>query len=231
MFLLMIKRLIPLLIFILVEIVLSIFVLFIETPILNILSYLVIVFAFVFSLFTLFENYNYLITIGLFFTLIADFFLVVLGNEDLRAYGMFFFMFTQLSYGIYLIFNDRKHIVPSLIIRGAINILTIIIGLIVLKEKVDPLSIFSIIYFANLISNIVVCFLNIKKLHFFLIALLLFLLCDLFVGFTTANGIYFTYEEGTFLYYLVNANFNFAWLFYIPSQTLIAITTFKVVLK
>lgn len=227
----MIKKFIPLLIFILVEIVLSIFVLFIETPILNILSYLVIVFAFVFSLFTLFENYNYLITIGLFFTLIADFFLVVLGNEDLRAYGMFFFMFTQLSYGIYLIFNDRKHIVPSLIIRGAINILTIIIGLIVLKEKVDPLSIFSIIYFANLISNIVVCFLNIKKLHFFLIALLLFLLCDLFVGFTTANGIYFTYEEGTFLYYLVNANFNFAWLFYIPSQTLIAITTFKVVLK
>ena len=227
----MIKRFIPLLIFILVEIVLSIFVLFIETPILNILSYLVIVFAFIFSLFTLFKNYNYLITIGLFFTLLADLFLVVLGNEDLRAYGMFFFVFTQLSYGIYLIFNDRKHIVPSLIIRGAINILTIIIGLIVLKEKADPLSIFSIIYFANLISNIVVCFLNIKKLYFFLIALLLFLLCDLFVGFTTANGIHFTYEDGTFLYYLVNANFNFAWLFYIPSQTLIAITTYKVVLK
>ena len=201
----MIKRFIPLLIFILVEIVLSIFVLFIETPILNILSYLVIVFAFIFSLFTLFKNYNYLITIGLFFTLLADLFLVVLGNEDLRAYGMFFFVFTQLSYGIYLIF--------------------------VLKEKADPLSIFSIIYFANLISNIVVCFLNIKKLYFFLIALLLFLLCDLFVGFTTANGIYFTYEDGTFLYYLVNANFNFAWLFYIPSQTLIAITTYKVVLK
>ena len=54
------------------------------------------------------------------------------------------------------------------------------------------------------------------------VGLLLFLLCDVFVGFSVL-GEYLTVSEGTFAYFLAHPGFNAAWLFYVPAQTLLGL--------
>ena len=132
-------------------------------------------------------------------------------------------MIVQFIYGYYLLINDKDHLKISIIIRLVINVILITAGILVLKDNTDFLSMFSVIYLANIISNIIACFLNLKKYYLLLIGLFLFLLCDVYTGLFIADGTYLTYKESGLLYSLVNANFNFTWFFYIPSQTIIAI--------
>jgi hypothetical protein len=50
-------------------------------------------------------------------------------------------------------------------------------------------------------------------------------MCDIYTGLVIADGTYLHYVENGFFYHLVNLDFNITWLFYIPSQALIAIYT------
>ena len=217
------KKLITLSTLILFELILFILILFVPNNHVYIFCYASVLITFASTLIFLFNYKKYLIPVALFFTAIADLFLVFLGGIEFRAWGMFFFMIVQFVYGYYILINDKYHFKISIIIRVVINILLIVLGLIILKDKIDFLSMFSIIYLANIITNIICCCMNLKKYYLLLIGLILFILCDIHTGLVIADGAYLTYTEGSLIYNIVHANFNFTWFFYIPSQTIIAI--------
>lgn len=208
---------------IIIEAILFVLILFIDPPYGWFFCYATVAIAFIFILFFVFQKKEYLIPLALLLTLFADFFLVILARPTDRPYGMFFFMLVQFIYGIYLFINDPIHRKQTIILRVIINLVLVITGIIVLKKQIDALSLFSIIYFANIITNIICCLFNFRKFKLLFIALVLFILCDIHTGLVVADGIYLTYRAGGLIYKLVNTPFNFTWFFYIPSQTLIAL--------
>ena len=91
-------------------------------------------------------------------------------------------------------------------------------------DKTDMLSIVSIFYYANLITNIVFSFLNFKKLPIIAIGLVLFLCCDTLIGLDILVHSYFQVRTRTLLDMILYPGFDLAWAFYIPSQALLAIS-------
>jgi len=188
----------------------------------QILCYVSVCLAFLFSaIFAPFRR-NKLITLGLLFTLCADRFLVFLNSELDRSLGMSFFLIVQSIYAIYLHLDCKKYCLLALIIRAAVNLICIAVCLIIFQGKVDYITVTSALYLANLVCNIICCCLDIKSYYVMLIGFVCFLLCDIHTGLCAADGLYFTYREGGFIYWLVNIPVNITWLFYIPSQTLLS---------
>ena len=105
--------------------------------------------------------------------------------------------------------------------------IAIVITIIVLKEKTDALSLISLFYYANLIMNIVFAFMQTKKSTIFAIGLLLFAMCDFFIGLSVMADSYLQLSAENLLYKLNDLDFNFAWLFYVPSQACIALSLLK----
>ena len=93
----------------------------------------------------------------------------------------------------------------------------------VLGENTDALALVSMFYYANLILNIVFAFFNFKKSWVLIFGLICFLICDTFIGVSNMVA-YINLENNPFLYTLLNPGFNAAWAFYVPSQTLLAIS-------
>ena len=213
-------------IFVLIETILCVLVQTTSGNLLVFVSFLAIVLSFVFSLITIKKNYNYILTsIGLLTTVCADIFLVVL-NPIIQLPAMIFFSITQICYfiRIYLNQNDRKIRIIHLVVRILLVVIALIATIIVLKENTDLLSLISLFYYANLLVNVVFSFITNKKSLLFSIGLACFAMCDLFIGFSVLNDSYIELKEGTLLYFLANPGFNIAWIFYIPSQTLIALS-------
>ena len=168
-------------------------------------------------------NNAHLIWLGLAFTCVADFFLVVCSPAR-QIEGMFSFSLTQLTYCIYLFLQERqerKRFI-HLLVRVVVVMVCSIAPFFVLYENVDLLSVLSMFYISNLVLNAVFAFLQ-KQLRLFGVGLLLFILCDFAVGFCAGAGIYFEVVKGGLIAAIVNSSFNVAWLFYLPSQTIIAI--------
>ena len=214
--------------FVLLETVLCIAVQITTGLILTAVSFGAVVLAFVFSLITLKKDFNnILISFGLLTSVIADIFLVVI-NPRIQNIAMISFSITQIFYFIRIYLNtiDKKIKIIHIITRIFIIVLSIFLTIVVLKEKTDFLSIISIFYYANLLLNVVfsIC---IKKFKIFSIGLICFALCDMFIGLNILCSAYIKISEGSLLYFLANPNFNFAWLFYVPSQTLIALSCIK----
>lgn len=168
---------------------------------------------------------------GLFCTVIADFFLVL--PSDLtytrQVLGVAFFCFVQFFYFGFLFCetqSKRKKLVHG-ITRLCIIAVALIALFIVLKSETDLLSFLSLFYVANLATNALFAFCQGKKGVLFGIGLVLFLCCDLFVGFSSAIGVYLPVSETSWLYKLVFADFNFIWFFYLPSQTVIGVSLAK----
>lgn len=195
-------------------------------------SFGAIVLACLFSVVLYTKTSEYALTqIALFFTVIADLFLVVLGSH--REIAMVSFSFTQICYflRIYLAQNSKKERIVHLSVRGAFTIFALILTVVVLKEKTDFLSLVSLFYYANLLMNVIYSYMELKKSILFPIGLTLFALCDLFIGFGALDELYMSIEKGTLLYWLSNPGFNLAWLFYVPSQALLSLSLAKTKLK
>ena len=95
---------------------------------------------------------------------------------------------------------------------------------IVLGEGADALAVVSVFYFVQLIMSCVFAFINTRRGSLILpIGLLLFLMCDIFVGFGNL-GAYLPIEPGTLAFWLAYPPINMAWVFYLPSQTLLGIS-------
>ncbi len=216
-----------LIIFLSLQLVLYYLTLFVGDVIGNTSSFIIVALSFLFSLLFLdFKNSKFVTQIALFFTVIADIFLVLLTprTELNQSIAMTSFSIVQLAYLLIILSEqtNKKVNVVNLIIRTSLTILIIIITIIVLKEKINYLAIISMFYYVNLILNVVFSFINVKKSPLLAIGLLAFLLCDTVIGLQVASSSFITITN-EFLLSIINANFNLAWLFYAPSQVILAI--------
>ena len=208
--------------------VLGVLVQLTEGRTLVIISYACIVINAVFAIFLNTGRASATLThAGLLFTLFADYFLVYSENK-LMLPAMVFFNLTQLCYGarLLLLAEDKKQRIVQLALRGAVMTLGALLPVIVLGSDADALAIISIMYFANLLLNAGIAVSAFRRSPFLAVGLLLFIGCDIFVGFGALH-MYLPITEGTFAYFLAYPPFNAAWLFYVPSQALITLSMLR----
>lgn len=194
----------------------------------NIVSYLSIVLTFLFGLiFIKNKKYNYLISLGLIFTLISDYFLVLNNpaTENAKCIAMTTFSVAQLIYFVYILLNsnNKKLKLVNIISRVILSILMTIITCFVCGNKINYLAVISVFYYTNITLNLIFSLTEFKIFNYFAIALILFVLCDTVIGLNSAIGVFIIVPETSIIYKIVFAPFNLAWLFYLPSQVLIAI--------
>lgn len=212
--------------FILIQGIMLFYILNTSGEINSIFSLFSISFCAMFTFFVLLINKrSYLIFIAQIFTLCADICLLAFTPQK-QILSMIFFSLTQIFYAIYLLRYYKEKFL-TIIIRLILIILAETLTLMVLKEKADALSLISLFYFANLISNILFAFIKIRKLPLFAVGLLLFSFCDILVGLSTAIGVYIFVDTNSFIYKLAYPGFNLIWTFYVPSQTLISLSAFN----
>lgn len=188
-----------------------------------------VVVAFLFSLIFLnFKRNKYLTQLGLLFTVVADVFLVLIEPRN-QAIAMTSFSLTQIFYFFNILqqSNSKAQNRINIILRIIFIIAVEIVALIVLKDNADYVSLIAMFYYTNLILNMVFAFVQFKINKLFAVGLLLFLLCDTFVGFQMAFDVYIFISHGSFIYKLFTLPFDFIWFFYVPSQTLIALSCVK----
>ena len=169
----------------------------------------------------------YLSAAALIFTVIADFFLVLITPTQ-QIPAMLAFLVVQSCYFVKILrfHGGRVKKTVHISVRAAVSAVAVLITLLVLGEGCDALAVISIVYFANLILNVIFSFIEIKKNALLATGLLLFLLCDIFVGLSMIDG-YLPVMEGSFIYLLAHPSFNAAWLFYVPAQTLLSLSAGK----
>lgn len=186
-------------------------------------SYSAIVLCFLYALSGV-NRENGLLVGGLFFTVLADFCLVVCSPIE-QLWGMVFFLGTQTLYALHL--HRRRLIKATLIVRLVLTVVAEVICLIVLQDRTDPLAMVSLCYYANLIMNIVDAVVCRRQNKLLPIALVLFILCDTVIGLQVASAGYLPIGEDTLLHRILFMDFNLSWLFYLPSQVLIALSAGK----
>lgn len=162
--------------------------------------------------------------IALLTTVFADLFLVVI-TPQFKDVAMTFFAITQICYALRLL-QLTKHKAVNIVLRVVYIIAVIVVTFLVLKDKTDYLSVISMFYYANLILNLVYAIAFIKKSPLFAIGLLLFLLCDTIIGLDVASGTYLNIQS-QFIQNVLDLPFNLAWVFYVPSQALLALSLHK----
>jgi hypothetical protein len=222
-------KLILLIIFLISELILGILVQTTKGNLNSFVMYMVVVLAFIFPLLFFNKNNDFILTsIGLLFTLGADFFLVIL-VPYIELPAMISFSITQICYFIRIYLNHKtiqeKRI--HIIIRITLISLIIIFAVILMDGQIDLLTLISAFYYANLISNIIFAFKQTKVSILFPIGLLLFALCDLQVGISYVNDYYISFANIPILNFIANPPINLAWVFYTPSQVLISLSIIK----
>lgn len=167
-----------------------------------------------------------LLRIAMLFTLAADYFLVLF-PETKRLEGMICFTGTQLFIFLHLLARDedRRSRKTHILVRLLLIAILVIIAYAVLGSSADALAIISIIYYANLITSMIFAPKDKRGGYLLALGLALFALCDINVGLSVLNDMYVGgFPEGSLLYNLVNADVDLAWIFYLPSQTIIPLT-------
>ena len=143
------------------------------------------------------------IKVALFFTCLADLFLLVLDKH--YTLGVFIFIFAQSTYFYYLSIVDESNFQTFMGLR----LLIIILGILVLFliKQLEILYIFVLIYFSTLILN---CLYSYKaKRYLMALGFALFICCDICVG---LHNLSCNNELVTFL----------MWVFYLPSQVILS---------
>ena len=193
------------------------------------ISYSCVVLAFLFAFIFFEKQWSYALTqLGLAFTVCADLFLVIM-NPMRQLPAMVFFSLTQICYFLRLYANHktegqkRAH----LILRVGATAIALLVTPIVLGANTDALSLVSMFYYANLGANVIMAFTQLKISPALAIGLLFFLLCDTVIGLNVMADSYISGVNDSFVLTFINSGLNWAWLFYVPSQTLIALSLFK----
>ena len=168
-----------------------------------------------------------LTVLALGFTVCADVFLVLLAEQQ-RLLAMCFFSLVQICYFVRILLENTNKATRTrhLSTRAFALVLALVLTLSVLGDGADALSVVSMLYFANLIVNIVFAFVGFKKTPLLAIGLLSFAMCDVLVGLSLID-MYISIAEDSFIYKITHTGFNLIWTFYVPSQTLIALSAAK----
>lgn len=223
------KKSIPLILFILIHLILYLFIYafkIITGKTETIADYIVVISCFLFSLvyFIIKRNSNTLIfVIAFLFTILADTNLLIL--DDNYELGILAFIIVQFAYFWYILKNMYTKDNYGYLI--AISLITIVIGVIAsLIVQIDKLLVcLVIIYISNLVINLIISIIPRKRNLLFSLGLFLFLLCDICVGCYNIGDI-IDISNTSLFYKIANLPFNIAWLFYHPSQVLLAISNY-----
>ena len=186
-------------------------------------SFVAIVLCFLHALYQV-KTVDKLLLSGLACTVAADFCLVICSPIQ-QLWGMVFFLFAQSFYAIRLHLTDRRK--PLLWIRLTLILAALSVTVLVLRNNTDALALVSLCYYANLIFNLMMAFLQWKCDKLMPIALVLFLLCDTVIGLQVACGGYLPISDTSLLYRIIFMPFNLSWFFYRPSQVLISLRSAK----
>lgn len=184
-------------------------------------SYLAIILVVLFALFVCkSKGAGHFVRLGLIFTLIADYFLVIC--EDAQLQGVLFFIVVQLAYFIYLFMREERTAVrrANTIIRTSLSLVLIVAAFAVLGEDTDALAIASVIYYGNLVVNMIFAFILGREERIFAIGLVLFAMCDLCIGLEVLFSSYLNIDASSIFY---GDHLNLPWVFYQPSQVMIAL--------
>ena len=209
--------------FVLIELQLSYLIQTTYPP--NTYQYLSVILAGLFCILFAEKSKFYIFTqIALIFTVFADYFLVHLGSSD-KLVAMLCFSVTQIAYFLRIFFEDEniKRRKIHLILRASLCLTVIACTFVVLGKKTDSLVLVSMFYYTNLLLNIIFALINPKKSWIFVLGLICFIICDTFIGLANMMA-YIDLSNYPFLHKLLNPGFDPAWAFYVPSQTLLAIS-------
>ena len=192
------------------------------------LSYSAVLLALAFTVFCYTGGiYSRISLVAMAATACADLFLVVI-EPALPVFGMLFFSLVQAAYflKIYLKTDSRRLRLVHLCVRLSLLLVAIVCVFLVLRDNCDFLAVISVLYYVNLLLNFIFSlFLERTKKNILLtVGLFCFLMCDLFVGFGMIEP-YIPISEGSFAYFLAYPGFNAAWLFYVPSLVLLALSS------
>lgn len=219
----MLKRFILPAIFVIIAALLYRYIIFVPGQYVDQIMFLSIILCFAFGLLNTRKD-NFLRTLALACTVGADYYLVYCTPRQ-ELNGMLFFLAVQTFYAAYLFVSGRKKL--WLFVRVGLVAAIEVVTYIVLGSKMDPLAAVSVAYYAIMLVNILEAFTQIKKDILFPIGLLLFVLCDSVIGLQVAAKGYLPIPADSALYQLIFSNFNLPWLFYLPSQVLIALSQRK----
>ncbi len=207
--------------FLAISCVLYYFILTAGGTLLTVTSYAAIALCF---LYALSRRKNFWIVGGLACTVGADFFLVVCDPIQ-QFWGMVFFLGAQTLYATML--HRSRPSRRLLFIRLGLIAIAEAVTVVILKDNTDPLAVISICYYANLIFNLILAFMQFQNYSLFAIGLVCFLLCDTVIGLQVMSVGYLPIPEGSTLHNIIYAPFNLSWLFYLPSQVLISLSSRK----
>jgi uncharacterized membrane protein YhhN len=190
-------------------------------------EYAGIVLCFLFSL-LIYKNKKdtWLVRLALLFTVISDWFLVIMGKDYFIA--LITFTIAQLMYAVRLwqndgsIYRNLSHIFTRILLLVILEF-GVRILLIIFKVDFDPLVFLAVIYFSVLLMNVLLSFTQIRKNILFPIGMTLFLCCDILVGLSNIQS-YMTLSESSFLLDIINCPIDLIWVFYFPSQVLLALS-------
>ena len=187
-------------------------------------SYCAVLLAFAFCFFFFEKSPAYLFTqIALLFTVAADS-ILVFQHMEYATLAMCFFSVTQLSYAARLHASLPAKMRPChLAVRTVLSAAAVGAVFVVVGKDTDALAVISLFYFANLLMNAAFAFVDFQKNPLFAFGLCLFVLCDVFVGFSMLGG-YLALPDTRFVQFLVSPPINMAWVFYLPSQTILGIS-------
>ena len=186
--------------------------------------YAAIVLCFVTSLVLLRARSEAVFTsLALLFTVVADFFLILLGTGKLIA--MCAFTLTQIFYCLRTLSmaTSRRERLWNLAVRLTLSVMAASAVFIVLKDGAEALFVVSLVYYANLLTNILFAFIHSKKHPLFAVGLLLFAMCDALIGLSFVEDI-FALPEGNFIDVLWSLPVHLESMFYQPSQVLLALS-------
>jgi hypothetical protein len=136
---------------------------------------------------------------------------------------MVFFLAAQIFYAVKL--HKEKPNPGILFLRFCLTLGSVAVCCLVLQKDTDALALISLCYYANLIMNLVTAFCTGKKYRLLAIGFVLFLLCDTVIGLQEGARGYLHIAQDTWFYKLLFIDFNLPWVFYLPSQVCIALSS------
>ena len=163
-----------------------------------------------------------ILTCALVYTAISDLFILVLDTH--YDVGLVTFIMAQITY-LYRLYKDRvKKIWITLVVRAALTavIMGIVGGLATMNLLIVEVCIYIVMLAGNCVDAFILCRRSRQNLLFAL-GLLLFLCCDVCVGLDNAGSVIGLNLSSAF----VNVIQYLIWVFYMPSQVLIACSVRK----
>lgn len=210
--------------FLLVEYALAVLLQITEEPAVSYYSFALVVLCGLFCALFAEESAVYGFTqAALVTTACADYFLVL--SDNVRPLpAMLFFSVTQLCYfgRLYVTDGCQKRRRVHLYLRAGVSLAALLITVLMLGGDTDALALVSMFYYANLILNVAFAFVGWRQSPLLAVGLLLFLFCDTCVGIGNLY-VYLPVNEAV-LNRVLYGYCNLAWVFYSPSQVLIALS-------